>query len=126
MHDRPSRLLRISAPVELVTLAVLLANLGVLHLPALASAVGPVHGCAYLIVIIAATRERGPDRTAVALSAVPGIGGVLALRRLDARRAAAMAARISGGAATPEGPAGRRGAPGRWARGSGSGPGSAR
>ncbi|WP_234431941.1 DUF3817 domain-containing protein [Streptomyces sp. NRRL S-241] len=127
MHDRASRLLRISAPVELVTLAVLLVNLGVLHLPALASAVGPVHGCAYLIVIIAAARERSPDRTALALAAVPGIGGVLALRRLDALRAAAApAARISGGAATPEGPAGRRDAPGRWAHGSGSGPGSAR
>ncbi|GGY86143.1 DUF3817 domain-containing protein [Streptomyces avidinii] len=87
MQNRASLLLRISATLELATLAVLLVNLGVLHLPALASAVGPVHGCAYLIVIIAVTRERGPDRAAVPLSAVPGIGGILALRRLDAHRA---------------------------------------
>ncbi|MFI1647513.1 DUF3817 domain-containing protein [Streptomyces avidinii] len=94
MQNRASLLLRISATVELVTLAVLLVNLGVLHLPALASAVGPVHGCAYLIVIITVTRERGSDRTAVPLSAVPGIGGVLALRRLDAHRAPPV--RVSG------------------------------
>ncbi|MGW6982362.1 DUF3817 domain-containing protein [Streptomyces sp. NPDC054932] len=85
MHPT-SRLLRISAPVELVTLAVLLVNVGVLHFEALASVVGPLHGCAYLIVIIAAARETASDRTAVVLSAVPGIGGVIALRRLDARR----------------------------------------
>ncbi|MFJ7589376.1 DUF3817 domain-containing protein [Streptomyces sp. NPDC097617] len=85
MPHRAGRLLRISAPVELATLAALLVNLGLLHLPALASAVGPVHGCAYLIVIITAARENGRDRTVVALSAVPGIGGVLALRRLDAQ-----------------------------------------
>ncbi|MFD9263915.1 hypothetical protein ACFVZQ_36550, partial [Streptomyces sp. NPDC059538] len=75
MHDRASRLLRISAPVELVTLAVLLVNLGVLHLPALASAVGPVHGCAYLIVIIAAAPARTPGPNAPPPGARPGHRG---------------------------------------------------
>ncbi|MCX4545674.1 DUF3817 domain-containing protein [Streptomyces sp. NBC_01565] len=79
----PSRLLRVSAPVELLSLAVLLANLAVLHQQALASAIGPLHGCAYLIAVIATAREAGPDRTAILLAAVPGIGGLLALRRLS-------------------------------------------
>ncbi|MDX2395112.1 DUF3817 domain-containing protein [Streptomyces sp. DK15] len=84
---RPDRLLRVCAPLELVTLAVLAANVGLLHLPAIASTVGPLHGCAYLIVVLTTAREPNADRTAVALSAVPGVGGVLALRRLAANRA---------------------------------------
>ncbi|MFI0710475.1 DUF3817 domain-containing protein [Streptomyces inhibens] len=85
--NRPSRLLRVTAPVELASLAALLINVGVLHLQPVASAIGPLHGCAYLIVIIAAAREAGPDRTATALSVIPGIGGMLALRRLATRYA---------------------------------------
>ncbi|MFF3013979.1 DUF3817 domain-containing protein [Streptomyces sp. NPDC057939] len=83
---RPDRLLRFCAPLELVTLAVLLTNVGALHLEAVASAVGPLHGCAYLIVVLTTAREPDADRRTVALSAVPGIGGVLALRRLTANR----------------------------------------
>ncbi|GGS02411.1 DUF3817 domain-containing protein [Streptomyces nojiriensis] len=88
MHH-PSRLLRAAALLELGSLAVLLGNLGALHLQAVSSAVGPLHGCAYLIVIIATAREPHSDRSAVALSAVPGIGGLLARRRLSAPRPAA-------------------------------------
>ncbi|MFJ3837510.1 DUF3817 domain-containing protein [Streptomyces sp. NPDC090054] len=84
---RPDRLLRVCAPLELATLAVLLTNLGALHLQAVAAAVGPLHGCAYLIVVLTTTREPNADRTIIALSAVPGVGGVLALRRLTANRA---------------------------------------
>ncbi|MGW6863137.1 DUF3817 domain-containing protein [Streptomyces sp. NPDC054901] len=84
---RPDRLLRVCAPLELATLAVLLTNLGALHLQAVAAAVGPLHGCAYLIVVLTTTREPNADRTTIALSAVPGVGGVLALRRLTANRA---------------------------------------
>ncbi|WP_030869202.1 hypothetical protein [Streptomyces sp. NRRL F-2747] len=80
----PSRLLRISAPVELLSLCVLLVNVAVLHQQAVARAIGPLHGCAYLIAIISAAREAGPDRTATLLAAIPGIGGTLALRRLAA------------------------------------------
>ncbi|MEV7556066.1 DUF3817 domain-containing protein [Streptomyces sp. NPDC089795] len=81
MH-RPSRLLRTAAVLELGTMAVLLSNLVTLHLEAVASAVGPLHGCAYLIVLIATAREPHADRTTRALSAVPGVGGLLARRRL--------------------------------------------
>ncbi|MCX4957606.1 DUF3817 domain-containing protein [Streptomyces virginiae] len=85
MH-RPGRLLRTAALLELGTMAVLLSNLATFHLQAVASAVGPLHGCAYLIVLIATVREPHADRTTVALSAVPGIGGLLARRRLAANR----------------------------------------
>ncbi|MGP8297245.1 DUF3817 domain-containing protein [Streptomyces inhibens] len=85
--NRPSGLLRVTAPAELASLAVLLINVSVLHLQVVASAIGPLHGCAYLIVIIAAAREAGPDRTVTALSVIPGIGGMLALRRLATRYA---------------------------------------
>lgn len=83
MHP-PSRLLRLSAPVELLSLLVLLANVAVLQQQTVASAIGPLHGCAYLIAVIAAARKAGPDRTVTLLAAIPGIGGMLALRRLKA------------------------------------------
>ncbi|WP_327280487.1 DUF3817 domain-containing protein [Streptomyces sp. NBC_01205] len=106
MHP-PSRLLRLAAPTELLSLAVLLANLATVHQQAVASVVGPVHGCAYLMAVIATatatttttatgaacapadTRGTGGDRTAVLLAFVPGIGGTLALRRLAAAHARA-------------------------------------
>ncbi|MFB7787237.1 DUF3817 domain-containing protein [Streptomyces vinaceus] len=80
----PSRLLRLGAPVELLSLSVLLANVTFLHQEAVASAIGPLHGCAYLIALVAAAREAGPDRTVTLLAVIPGIGGTLALRRLTA------------------------------------------
>jgi len=45
------RLLRAAAPVELISLALLLVNLATVHWQAVASLFGPVHGCAYLFVI---------------------------------------------------------------------------
>ncbi|MFJ3913481.1 DUF3817 domain-containing protein [Streptomyces vinaceus] len=83
MHP-PSRLLRLSAPVELLSLVVLLVNVAFLHQEAVASVIGPLHGCAYLIALIAAAREAGPDRTVTLLAVIPGIGGMFALRRLTA------------------------------------------
>ncbi|WP_211268776.1 DUF3817 domain-containing protein [Actinoplanes subtropicus] len=74
-------LLRVAARVELVSLLVLLANLATVHARAVATLVGPLHGCAYLLVIgstLAATR-RGRPRL---LALVPGVGGLLAERRM--------------------------------------------
>jgi len=74
-------LLRVAARVELVTLLVLLANLATVHAPAVATLVGPLHGCAYLLVIgstLAATRQGRPRLLAL----VPGVGGLLAERRM--------------------------------------------
>jgi hypothetical protein len=78
-HRRP---LRISAFVELVSLAVLLINMTTVDIQGIAALTGPVHGCAWLFGIFAALRDpRGnPPTTVVAV--IPGIGGVLALRRL--------------------------------------------
>ncbi|MEU4098142.1 DUF3817 domain-containing protein [Streptomyces sp. NPDC026673] len=75
------RALRIASAVELVTLAVLLANLATVHLRPLSSLVGPLHGCAYLWVVIAVHRTGGSTPARVR-ALVPGIGGLLAMRRL--------------------------------------------
>ncbi|MFJ3203101.1 DUF3817 domain-containing protein [Streptomyces sp. NPDC086989] len=117
MHP-PSRLLRIAAPAELLSLAVLLANLATVHQRELASVVGPVHGCAYLMAVIGAATTgtgtgtpSGPatdgarsDRTAVLLALVPGAGGALALRRLAAGRARATRGGDAAGPRTEHAP----------------------
>ncbi|CAM3773815.1 hypothetical protein NOGI109294_12845 [Nocardiopsis gilva] len=82
------RALRIAAMVEAASLTVLLANLATVHAPAVSSLAGPVHGTAYLAVIAAVWlaptgAASGPRWRA----AVPGIGGLIALRRLDRRGA---------------------------------------
>lgn len=76
------RLLRIAAVAEAVSLAILLVNLLTAHLPAVAAAVGPLHGAAYLLVIVATLQVAGAPRAARWWAAVPGVGGLLAVRRL--------------------------------------------
>lgn len=75
-----ARLLRIAAAVEALSLLVLLTNLATVHVDAVASLMGPVHGCAYLFVVIAAYRLPGRTRAGRLRSLVPGIGGLLVLR----------------------------------------------
>ena len=77
------RTLRSAAAVEALSLVVLVLNLATVHIAALASMLGPIHGCAYLITI-ALTWPITKDATARALSFVPGFGGLLVLRRLQA------------------------------------------
>ncbi|WP_208762343.1 hypothetical protein [Microbispora bryophytorum] len=48
-----------AAAAELGSLAVLLANLATVHLPPVSSLVGPLHGCAYLVVVVAAAGSVG-------------------------------------------------------------------
>ncbi|WBB61177.1 hypothetical protein O7599_01050 [Streptomyces sp. WMMC500] len=82
------RALRIAAAVELLTLAALLINLFTVHTEAVSSLGGPVHGTAYLAVI-ALTWATTPGDTAPGTrprSVVPGVGGLLVLRRLDRLR----------------------------------------
>ncbi|MEU8606626.1 DUF3817 domain-containing protein [Actinoplanes sp. NPDC048791] len=76
-----NRLLRIAALVELASLVLLLTNLATVHWAPVASLLGPVHGCAYLFVIGATIQVTGDLRTRL-LAAVPGIGGLLVIRRL--------------------------------------------
>lgn len=77
----PSALLRASALVELSSLVLLLGNLATAHWPAVASLLGPVHGCAYLFVVGSAVRVSPRLRTRL-LAVVPGVGGLLVVRRL--------------------------------------------
>ncbi|MCT2592868.1 DUF3817 domain-containing protein [Streptomyces sp. N2-109] len=85
MHPRPSQLalLRIAAHVEVISLLMLLGNLLTVHAEGVSSLTGPVHGCAYLFVVIIAVREAGAVRhPAVLRSLVPGVGGLLSVRLL--------------------------------------------
>ncbi|WP_432828498.1 DUF3817 domain-containing protein [Dactylosporangium sp. CA-092794] len=76
----PITLLRVAAVVELLSLAVLLTNLATVHIPAVVPLFGPIHGCAYLLVIGTALHLTR-SRSTTLLAAVPIIGGLLALRR---------------------------------------------
>jgi hypothetical protein len=77
----PFRLLRASTLVELFSLILLLANLVTVHWPSVAGLLGPVHGCAYLFVIGSTMRVTTDLRTRLT-AVVPGVGGLLVLRRL--------------------------------------------
>jgi uncharacterized protein DUF3817 len=84
----PLRPLRVVATVELASLVLLLANLATVHWPAVASLLGPTHGCAYLLVIVLTFHSTSSTRVRVT-AWIPGIGGVLVLRRLAVGRAPA-------------------------------------
>ncbi|WP_433444500.1 hypothetical protein [Nonomuraea sp. CA-141351] len=87
--SRTARPLRIAAAVEFASLIVLLGNLATVHLPAVSSLAGPIHGCAYLFTVVAAARDPRRTLVAAALAWLPGIGGLLSLRRLDKAAASA-------------------------------------
>ncbi|MFF9915430.1 hypothetical protein [Streptomyces sp. NPDC013457] len=77
------RVLRIAAAAEAASLVALLANLLTAHAPAVSSLVGPLHGTAYLVTIAAAWPAPGAAPSGARwLAAIPGVGGLLALRRL--------------------------------------------
>ncbi|MFF8609761.1 DUF3817 domain-containing protein [Streptomyces sp. NPDC015346] len=83
------RTLRIAAGVEAASLALLLANLLTTHTEAVSSLAGPLHGTAYLVVIAMTWQITAADsRSARWRSVVPGVGGLLALRRLRERPSA--------------------------------------
>lgn len=72
--------LRVLGAVELVSVLVLLGNLATVHDPAVAGAVGPLHGMVYLAVLVTAlTLARGRHRVWL-LALVPAVGGLLAER----------------------------------------------
>jgi hypothetical protein len=66
--------------VETTSLAVLVANLATVHHPLVTSTTGPVHGFAYLATIAIAFLLPLATGTRL-LAMVPGVGGLLALRR---------------------------------------------
>jgi hypothetical protein len=74
---------RPAAWVELASLSILLINLYTVHIDEITSTCGPVHGCAYLIVLILTlNRANLPLRTRL-LGLIPGIGGMLVLRHIS-------------------------------------------
>ena len=77
------RWLRLASWAETVSLLVLLVNLATAHAAAVASLMGPVHGSAYLATIATAFLLPLPQRSRL-LTLVPGVGGLLALRRTAA------------------------------------------
>ena len=77
----PSRLLRAAAFIEFVSLLLLLVNLATVHWPAVASLLGPIHGCAYLFVIGSTVHDCRATTTRL-LAIVPGVGGLLVIRRM--------------------------------------------
>ncbi|MFE9093091.1 DUF3817 domain-containing protein [Streptomyces sp. NPDC007264] len=82
MRPQPLRPLRIAARTELISLIVLLANLFTVHLKPVSSLMGPTHGCAYLFTLVATWRLKEAPTAAKVLAVAPGVGGLLALRRL--------------------------------------------
>ncbi|MFE4689141.1 hypothetical protein ACFRH6_03675 [Streptomyces sp. NPDC056749] len=79
----PLRPLRIAAHTELASLVVMLANLATAHIPSVSSLTGPTHGCAYLFVVVATWRLDRATPGVRAVAFVPGVGGLLAFRRLS-------------------------------------------
>nr|WP_221374734.1 DUF3817 domain-containing protein [Actinoplanes polyasparticus] len=77
------RLLRTATGVEFFSLVVLLGNLATVHVPWVATLLGPLHGCAYLLVIGATAAATSRTRPRL-LAVVPGVGGLLALRAIPA------------------------------------------
>ena len=74
------RWLRWTSVLEALSLAVLLINLATVHHPVVTSTTGPLHGFAYLATIAIAFLLPLPTGTRL-LTLVPGVGGLLALRR---------------------------------------------
>jgi Domain of unknown function (DUF3817) len=76
------RALRIAAIVEAFSLGVLLVNLVTVHARPVTELVGPLHGTAYLAVIATTLLVPAASASAKWCALVPGVGGLLALRRI--------------------------------------------
>ncbi|MEV0643876.1 DUF3817 domain-containing protein [Phytomonospora sp. NPDC050363] len=80
------RALRIAALLEALSPAVLLVNLATVHAETVTRLGGPLHGTSYVAVVITTAlvpKARGSG--AGWLSVIPGVGGLLARRRLRTR-----------------------------------------
>ncbi|MDA2813444.1 hypothetical protein O4J56_22550 [Nocardiopsis sp. RSe5-2] len=86
-----SLILRVGAHIEFASLLVMLANLATVHHDAVSSLMGPVHGCAYLFVAVGVWAYGGASPAARLLALVPGIGGLLAVRRIGSPGTASSA-----------------------------------
>ncbi|GAA5113568.1 hypothetical protein [Pseudonocardia adelaidensis] len=77
-----TRLLTLLAATELGSLLVLLVNLATVHVPVVASILGPLHGCTYVAVIIGTAMRARPLSLPTLFSIIPGVGGTLAVATL--------------------------------------------
>lgn len=82
-----NRLFAAAAVLEALTLAVLFTNLALTHNATVTSAIGPIHGVSYLILLLIAARASRMYRPARWIAIVPGVGGLLSVL-LDRRRPA--------------------------------------
>lgn len=73
------RTLEALSVLELGSIAVLFGNLLTVHVPGLASVLGPVHGALYLTVAVTALLGRGLLLRTRLLALVPLLGGVFTL-----------------------------------------------
>ncbi|WP_342777899.1 DUF3817 domain-containing protein [Streptomyces hundungensis] len=83
MRARSPLHLHTAAHAELISLVVMLTNVLTVHLKPISSLLGPIHGCAYLFVVIRAWRLQQTSTRAKFSALVPGAGGLLFLRQLD-------------------------------------------
>jgi hypothetical protein len=84
--NRTTRTLQVAALLESASLAFLLVNIIALdNSPQIAATVGPIHGCLYVFVIIAAARHPHGAPKITARAVIPAVGGLLALRALTTR-----------------------------------------
>lgn len=86
--DRPAQRpapvwLKVVTVFETASLALLLLNLVVIHNDGIKVGIGPVHGVLYLITIVAVCALPNPSR-ARWYSIIPAVGGLVAVRRIDA------------------------------------------
>ncbi|MGW7535361.1 hypothetical protein [Amycolatopsis sp. NPDC054798] len=84
----PRRILEIIGTVELATLVLMLGNVATVHQPEVSRVLGPVHGLAYTVTLIAAVLVMGGKHRVWLLALIPGIGGLLASRAARAAWAA--------------------------------------
>ncbi|WP_433005360.1 DUF3817 domain-containing protein [Kribbella sp. CA-294648] len=94
--------LKIAAAVEAVSVCLLFLNLFTVHWPAVSSALGPMHGTAYLVTIVITLSMAGASTRAKLLSLVPAVGGYLALRDLKGLGEKVAGPEAEGHAATEE------------------------
>lgn len=76
----PRRILEIVGAAELVTLVLMLGNVFTVHKPEISAVLGPVHGLAYTVTVIAAVLVMNGRHRVWLLALIPGIGGLLSAR----------------------------------------------
>jgi hypothetical protein len=80
------RALHAIGAVELSTFLLMMANLATVHLELFSSILGPLHGLAYTVTVIAAALASNGRHRIWLLALVPAVGGLLAARSLPSRQ----------------------------------------